>query len=574
MPFGNLPRIFPRRFRNLLLAGLLLPLLVACNTIAPGGQAVTTSPAGSGGAATAPLPPAVENQLKAYDEATRLSSKPAVKAENQFRKGVVLLVARRGADAIAVFEALIAAWGNEQDVAVQRFVMAAELNTGTQYRQLKQYDRAIAVYEAAVQRSANASDDGLRRNRASARVDMGEVRIDQQQFAEATVLLRSMLAEECTATEPPQAGHTCARARRQLAWALHKRGLNEDALAMLNEAIARHGDASTPQLREEMTRIQARKGMLLADVLKRPADGAEAYGEAVKVGIQANTATARYWSAVSLLNRGVVLSSINRRQEALDSYDKALLYYDSYNEQALIVPLGYALINKAFVLQALGRPAEALPVYEAAQRKAAQYRPEPRRDLIGQAQLGSGRVLLRLQRYDEAIARFDQAIATFKGAPQGQLNELAAQAATAKATVYNMQQSRQNVLDQLASIDKGLAAMREKPEPDRSRGTAAILLLKATTYVVLGMHGEAIPIFDSLDADYGDSSDTILRGFAARALQGRALAQQGQGNNADAAQTMRRLIERHKDVRDGTAPLAVREAEKWLQTHPQYEPAG
>ncbi|MBX3456099.1 tetratricopeptide repeat protein [Ferrovibrio sp.] len=570
MPNGVFSSGYSVRKFSLLLAALL-PLLAGCNA----GMQQAARPASTAGqTAQRAADPILEKQLSAYDEATQLSSRPAVKAENQFRKGVALIGARRSADAIAVFEAMIAAWGDEADVAVQRFVMAGQLNAGAQYRMLKQYDKALATYEAAARRGADASDDGLRRNRAAAKADIGEVQIDRQQYAEATVSLRRMLAEECGAPEPI-AGQTCLRARRQLAWALHKRGLNDDALATLNEAIQRPGNASaTPQIREEMTRIHARKAMLLADVFKRPAEAVDAYGEAVKVGMQANTPTARYWSAVSLFNRGVALNGLGRRQEALESYDRVLLYFDSYNDQALILPLGYALLNKAYVLQALGRPAEALPVYEAAQRKAAQFRPDPRRDLIGLAQLGSGRVLTRLQRYDEAIARFDDAITTFKAAAKGELNELAAQAANAKATTLDLQRNRQSVLDQMASFDKALAAAREKPEPARSQGVGATLLLQATTYMVLGMHGEAITIFDRLDADYGGSTDTVLRGIAARALQGKALAQQGQGSNADAAQTMRRLIERHKDVQAGPASMAVREAEKWLQNNPQHDPVG
>ncbi|MBP7063015.1 tetratricopeptide repeat protein [Ferrovibrio sp.] len=559
---------------------LLLLILAGCNSGNQDTRPVTTAPAASTAqeAVTRPLPvpqysAALDGQLKAYDEATRLSTNPQVKIENQYNKANALQRAGRPAEAIAVYEGIVKSWGDTTEPNLKRFVISAKMSIAQQYRVLNRPDDAYAAFEAAVVSAGSGKDDLYKNHIATSRLFQGEVLIDQRKFTEAAILLRQSIADHCTSTDQRRI-NTCARSRRHLAWALQQRGLLDDALAMLNEVIAQHGRGTTAELRLETTIAHARKGLLFTEQLKRPNDAIEAYGEAVKTGMLANTAEARAWSALALVNRGVALSNQGRRQEAIDSYDLAMLYFDSYNEAGLVNPLGRALLNKAALLQALGRPAEALPVYQAVLRKAGQARPGPQLDLVGQAQIGSGRVLLRLQRFDEAIATFDSAINQLGNSPRTELREIAAQAASAKASAYRLQQGRMDVMKALGNVEAELQAERAKPEPDRSRGVASKQLLRATTYMVLGMLDEAITAFDGVDADFGTSQDSMVRGFAARALQGKALAQQSQGKNTEAGATMRHLIERHKDMREGTTPQVVREAEQWLRAHPQHEPVG
>lgn len=560
---------------------LLLLILAGCNGGNQDTRPVTTAPASAPTtqqAVTRPLPvpqysAALDGQLKAYDEATRLSTNPQVKIENQYNKANALQRAGRPTEAIAVYQGIIKDWGDSNAPNLRRYVVSSKMSIAQQYRVLNRPDDAYAAFEDAIASAGSGKDDGYINHIATSRLFQGEVLIDQRKFTEASILLRQNIADHCASTELRRL-NTCARSRRHLAWALQQRGLLDDALAMLNEVIEQHGRSTTPESRLETTIAHARKGLLFGEQLKRPNDAIDAYGEAVKTGMLANTAEARAWSALALVNRGVALSNQGRRQEAIDSYDLAMLYFDSYNEPMLISSLGRALLNKAALLQALGRPADALPVYEAVLRKAGQARPSPLLDLIGQAQIGSGRVLLRLQRYDEAIASFDRTINQLGSSPRSELRELAAQAASAKASAYRLQQSRADVMKALDNFDAELQAERAKSEPERSRGLASKQLLRATTYLVLGMHDEAITAFGAVDADFGTSQDSIVRGFAARALQGKALAQQSQGNNSAAALTMRLLIERHKDMREGSTPQVVREAELWLRAHPQHEPVG
>ena len=91
-------------------------------------------------------------------------------------------------------------------------------------------------------------------------------------------------------------------------------------------------------------------------------------------------------------NRGRLFQDLNRQQEALASYDRAVALRPDFAE---------ALSNRGNVLQALERYAEAVTSYDA----AVELRPE-----FAQALSNRGSALLKLNRYDDALASFDRAI--------------------------------------------------------------------------------------------------------------------------------------------------------------------
>jgi predicted O-linked N-acetylglucosamine transferase (SPINDLY family) len=95
----------------------------------------------------------------------------------------------------------------------------------------------------------------------------------------------------------------------------------------------------------------------------------------------------------ALLNYGLALDALKRRQEALATYDKALAIQPNYAE---------AHYNRGVVLRSLKRPAEALTSFE----RALSIRPD-----YAEALYHGGMALMDLQRPAEALAGFERALA-------------------------------------------------------------------------------------------------------------------------------------------------------------------
>ena len=98
-------------------------------------------------------------------------------------------------------------------------------------------------------------------------------------------------------------------------------------------------------------------------------------------------------AAHALLNYGLVLAALTRREEALASYDQALALQPDYAE---------ALYNRGIVLRGLQRPAEALASFE----RALSTRPD-----YAEAHYNRGNALQDLARPAEALASYDRALA-------------------------------------------------------------------------------------------------------------------------------------------------------------------
>jgi tetratricopeptide (TPR) repeat protein len=119
-------------------------------------------------------------------------------------------------------------------------------------------------------------------------------------------------------------------------------------------------------------------------------------------------------------NRGTVLKELNRLDEALANYDKAIEFKSDYAE---------AYINRGTVLKKVNRLDEALANCD----KAIEFKPD-----LAEAYNNRGNVLIELNRLDEALANYDKAI-EFK--PD-------------LAEAYN---NRGNVLIELNRLDEALA---------------------------------------------------------------------------------------------------------------------
>jgi tetratricopeptide (TPR) repeat protein len=187
-------------------------------------------------------------------------------------------------------------------------------------------------------------------------------------------------------------------------------GLPEEAVAAADRGLALRAGAVT------QSQLWQVRGLALCD-LDRRAEAVESYDR----GLEFNAREPSLWQC-----KGAVLAELDRYEEALGCYDRAL---------AMIPDLGDAWRNKASALTSLERYDEAAVAFERAARlqprdvelltkwshlldRQKRYAEAlertdqalaiaPRHDL---AWLSRGDILHRMERYEEAVAAYDRAL--------------------------------------------------------------------------------------------------------------------------------------------------------------------
>ncbi len=150
-----------------------------------------------------------------------------------------------------------------------------------------------------------------------------------------------------------------------------------------------------------------------------------------------------------LLNHGLILNSLARHQEALDSFDQAIKQKSKYAD---------AHNNRGAALAALGRNEEALVSFA----KAISLKPD-----YAEAHYNKGSSLRVLGRYDEALKSFDRALA---------LRQTYAKAHNNRGNVL---EATNRLTEALDCYDKALALDPGFAEPRKNRGRVLIGLDRA-----------------------------------------------------------------------------------------------
>jgi len=195
-----------------------------------------------------------------------------------------------------------------------------------------------------------------------------------------------------------------------------------------------------------------------------------------------------------LLNYGLVLEALRRREEALASYDKALAIQPDYAE---------GFYNRGIVLRGLQRPAEALASFDTALSIKPDY---------AEAHYNRGNALQDLKRPAEALASYDRALA------------IRPDTAEVLHDRGNALQALQRPADALASYDKALTI---KP------GHVGALNNRGLALLGLHRHAEALASFERA---------LVVRPDDARALNNRGNTLQELKRPAEALASYERAL--------------------------------
>ncbi len=203
-----------------------------------------------------------------------------------------------------------------------------------------------------------------------------------------------------------------------------------DAGASIAASVGTMQNSSTVVIDSEAVEALINQGNELED-LNRLDDALASYDKALAM----NPDYARAHS-----NRGNVLQSLKRFDEALASYDRALAIRPDYPE---------AFFNRGNALQAQGRLEEALISYDC----ALAIKPD-----FVIAIIGRGAVLQDLKRFDEALATYDRVLRIQPDYAEAHYNRA------------NVLQDLKRTEEALASYDRALAIRPEYIEALSNRG--------------------------------------------------------------------------------------------------------
>src|SRR5258708_7190914 len=178
-------------------------------------------------------------------------------------------------------------------------------------------------------------------------------------------------------------------------------------------------------------------------------------------------------AALALLNRGFVLNELNRREDAIQTYDQLLRRFGDTAEPALRERVASALLNKGVSLGELKRNEEAAQTYDEVLRRVGDATSPALRKLAAKALVNKGIALSELNRGEDEIQTYDEVLRRFGDATGPVVREQVAKALVYRGQTLNTlkrpQDARlsfQEVLKRFADSSDGVI----QPLVEKARG--------------------------------------------------------------------------------------------------------
>jgi tetratricopeptide (TPR) repeat protein len=231
--------------------------------------------------------------------------------------------------------------------------------------------------------------------------------------------------------------------------------------------------------------------------------------------------------AMALFDRGVVLGSLGRSEEAIADYDEVMRHFADAKEPALQVEAAQALVNKGHTLGSLGRSEEAIAVYDDVVSRFADAKEPALRGVAAMALFGRGHTLGSLGRSEEAIVVYDDVVSRFADAKEPALRGVAAGALVSKGVVLGSLGKREEAI---AVYDDVMSRFVDAKEPALRERVAIALINKGVQLGTLGRNEEAIAIYDDVVSRFGDDKEPALREKVGTAILYRGMTYESSGN--------------------------------------------
>jgi tetratricopeptide (TPR) repeat protein len=196
-----------------------------------------------------------------------------------YNLGVVLGDLERSEEAVAVYDDVVARFGDATEAALREHVAGALFNKGITLHMLERSEEELRVYDDVVARFGDATEAALRKHVAKALLNKGVTLGTLERSEQAVAVFDDIVARFGDATE--------AALREHVAKALFNKGItlgtlerSEEAVAVYDDVVARFGDATQAALREHVAKALFNKGIALA-TLERSEQAVAVYDDIV-----------------------------------------------------------------------------------------------------------------------------------------------------------------------------------------------------------------------------------------------------------------------------------------------------
>ena len=196
--------------------------------------------------------------------------------------------------------------------------------------------------------------------------------------------------------------------------ALSVRSGAADTVAAYEDVIRSFGKSEIPAVLEWVAKALVNKGAVLSG-LDRPQDALEACDEVVRRFGKSDIPTFRESVASALVNRGTPLAALNRPQDALETCDEVVRRFGEGDTATLMASVATALVNKGIAFDELNQQHDALESYDEVIRRFGESEVPAVLEWVANALVNKGAALGKLNRPQDALESYDEVASSFRG---------------------------------------------------------------------------------------------------------------------------------------------------------------
>ena len=446
-------------------------------------------------------------------------------------------------EALEACEEVVRRFGASDSPAVLKFVARAFVGRGTLLYTLDRPQDALAVFDEAVERFRASEFPEVLPSVATAQFYRGVV-LGELGRAEDAIAAYDGVVLAFGASDAPELLVLVAKSLVNKGSVLGEMNRRRSAVAVYDDVIRRFSE-SPPPIVDSLALALANKGSALF-ALDRPEDALAACDEAIRRFGESTESEVMDSVMNALTVKGSILAHLDRPEAALEVYDEVVRRAGD-DGTLPPAPVAVAMLNRALAFLTLARHAEALnAANDVLNRFGGVAAEDPLvSDACAHAVVVKGTALGELDRSEEALAVFDDAIERYAGEESTEIPEGVAIALLNREVT--LRSSRPS--EALATCNEVVRLFGDSRDPALMKSVATALIRKNFALCDLNRHADAMVACDETVTRFADSADPALLKLVAEALRNKVFALETLGRREDTLAVYDEIVHRFGDGR-------------------------
>ena len=407
-------------------------------------------------------------------------------------------------------------------------------------------ETSVAVTEAFLQH-LSASSERRERLIALSVLFSRALRLGEQGRSAEAVEVYDRMLSPLPDTDDDSSAEMIATALFNRGNMLGELGRHDDALATYEMVVAQFGESSAAEVSEKVAFALFNSAKVLERDPARREDAIKTYEQICERGSTFPAVCPQVTVAQSYVNMGLLLGT---SEAALRAWDEVVVRFSNALDNELREQVKKALVNKGAVLTALQRPAEAVDAFDA----ALLHQSFLKSDIELWALVRKIQLLPLLRREHEVPDLCDDLLASITPTTDLQLREASAKALLAKATVLR---DRDDRAGEMATYVALVSRFGLDADQEIVRLVIAAQEMRVETLMLLDRCADILPVCDDIVSRCASkAAQPDFFEHAAWALSMKASALAREERCVDAVQTCSEIILRFGP--DSPTPLPAR----------------